>query len=306
MALSSTNTIAAPETAPPSVVEPHQRQQRAQATNHCGAYRHGANLTWQAYTQQMQRLEEGFSLPRLQTLVNSVEAETIRALYDVFSNVDDPATQVYYTSFSALGNRNTQDGGEGFRVVWQRTVNGRMTSVITFWKYNGRGGFELVGGADSLRVRTEIEPPRDPGLRQGGFAALSYQVNLNAGRVASVRGGVYQSANGEQARTTPALTSHSNALSCRICHSTFRNRAIADHYFNIPTREGSSQANILVDEARLPSTRAVQHFLDSVVESNPMVNRPALSRMFQTPRRTFVPPGILEAVNSRCRELSGQ
>lgn len=274
--------------------------------NACQPFLIGQYLPGESYRKQIGDLQKTFSLKGLQSLNAAGEQETTRALYEIFSKANDKSTRVFYTSYSTGDNRNNHDGGDGFRVVWQRQVQGKLISAITFWQPNGKGGFRLVGGADSLRVRVQVAAAKQlPGQQAGTFVALSYQVNLqDNGSVKSLEPGVYQKEDGQMAKTTPALTHHSAATSCLDCHLTFPNRGLTDYYFSNPTQEGSTIENPLFDEGRFDESRASQTFLRHLADQpGEGAQVPAYQAALRTPRTTFVPEGLLAQLDARCRNF---
>lgn len=283
--------------------EPQPDRPKAKASA-CQPLNPGGHLSGARYLEHMRSLQTEFSLDRLRAFNRAVDQEGSRALYEIFSKINEPDTQIFYTNYTN-GVLSTPDGGDGFRVVMQRTVGGRLLSVITFWRNDGNGGFELAGGQDALRVRVQVAPARRvQGEQFGVFAAASYDVTTQKDRT-SLAPGFYQKANGDQADPKARASYHANAVNCAGCHQTFANRGLLDFYESNPRRPGSTREAPLFDEARFDTSRPSEDFLRDALEGvlgpRREAVRTSLTTALRNPRRTFLPPRILEALEARCR-----
>lgn len=233
-------------------------------------YQPGKRLTAEAYKKAVSDLSTSFSLSGLAALNTAVDGEMIAAMYETFSSAADfPQTRVIIGS-----NGGTMDGQNGLRIIWRRKVPARSVdiSVNVFFKYEN-GKYLPKGGPDSIRVRSMVGG--------GQFGWLSYDLKLNAdGSIASLEPGVYQKDDGSMKDGIPSEASPTRCDSC--------------HYHGMLPSNPDSEDDYTVDK---------NFYIQSALNMAPEADRPGLAPLFKKPRESFLPPGLLNALSARGRQL---
>jgi hypothetical protein len=233
-------------------------------------YHPAAHLAPDTYRGLVTSLSKEFSITRLDAFNRLLDRELTGAMAAVFSHASDPQVKVVYGTYGW-----TQDGVKAFRAIWRYKVPARKIdiSVMSFWKYSG-GSFRLIGGPDSLRVRSYL------GTNAAGdaqFGWLSYEVQVAAdGRVLSLSPGVYHRDDGT---LKPDIASEASPTRCDGCH----------YHFSLPSNP----------ESETDLTPEKVWSLRSALADIPETDRARVTESFRHPRQTFMPNGILKALHAR-------
>lgn len=276
----------------------------------CKGYVPGQILSFEEYEKKIDAIGiwRDFSYQNYEAYLAAVEREATPALFHFFSRFQTDAMRVWYGGFSKdLGD----DDGKGFRVIGRTNLpdaagKNRLAIVIMFWTYRN-GKLQLKGGPDSLRVRVQTGPDVPGSAGYGKFLGVSYQVDVSPdGTVTSLSPSRFYNPDRSVRDNLTAAVPANGGHGCFFCHPSGLQLQMRTGS-TVPLKPGVASPYDLRDDV-IDETRVTPATAPSIAQflawMPPEARTPELEASFRTPKTTFLPKGIVSALQGRCDTLS--